>query len=141
MTTTRKQRELAREVIAALADLFPAAFFVFEQRRKPLKLGIDQDLAVAAADAITAEEIETALAYYTGNVGYLRCCVVGSARIGLDGETAGQVTADEAEHARELLATRRKRAARPATPKALTTAAPRDGLAALRAAWRRRIAS
>jgi ProP effector len=133
MSCSRKRADLARAVIALLTEQFPTAFAVFEGRRKPLKVGIDHDLVVALVGAVTAKEIAAALRHYCGNSAYLRACVEGAPRVGLDGQPAGQVSADEAAHARELLATRRKRAARP-----VATAAPRDGLAALRAAGRAR---
>jgi ProP effector len=141
MSCSRKQADLARAVIALLAEQFPAAFSVLERHRKPLKLGIRDDVLAAMAGAVTAEEVTAALRFYTGNVGYLRTSIEGAPRVGLDGQPAGQVSADEAAHARERLATRRKRAVRSAPPKAVTTVAPRDGLAALRAAGRRRAAS
>jgi hypothetical protein len=52
----------ANETIAALAARFPRAFFVYERRRRPLKIGIHLDLAVAAPD-IPAKAFEPSLSH------------------------------------------------------------------------------
>jgi ProP effector len=135
-TKSLRRAQLARDLIATLAEWFPAAFFVFEQRRRPLKLGIDHDVAVATAGAITVAEIKGALRYYTGNAGYLRACRAGAARVDLNGNAAGAVTADEAAHARERLARRSQRA-----PSKRVVAVRRASLADLRAAGRARRAA
>jgi sRNA-binding protein len=54
---SQQQRELASNVIGVLAGLFPKCFFVFEQHRKPLKRGIDHDIAVTMGDAITIRKL------------------------------------------------------------------------------------
>jgi ProP effector len=134
-----RQRRLAGEIIATLAELYPQTFFVFEGRRRPLKRNIDHDLALATTDAITVDKIKAALRVYAGNGAYLRACREGALRIGLDGKPAGIVTAEEAAYAREKLAARKPYP--PKTPYAVTPAAPKprgDGLAAMRAAWRAR---
>jgi ProP effector len=89
--------------IAVLAQLWPRTFMVYERRRHPLKLNIDHDIAVAAAGAITLDELKAALCFYCGNMGYLYACKEGADRIGLDGEPAGNVTASEAAHAARIL--------------------------------------
>ena len=130
-----------------LAEWYPLAFAVYEQRRKPLKLGIDHDLAIATAGAITLKELKIALGFYVGNVGYLKACVEGAARIDLQGAAVGTVTPDEAEHARQRLkerwASRKAKAKtqRPTIPApSQSAAAPikRASLADLRAAARAR---
>src|SRR6266536_3592728 len=63
-----------KDLIARLAALYPAAFFLVGADRKPLKL---------------------ALALYTGSLGYLGNMREGVPRIGLDGQPAGAVTAEE----------------------------------------------
>ena len=62
----------------------------------------------ALAGAATAQELGFALKIYTSNSGYLRACKEGTPRIGLDGEAAGQVTADEAANAKQRLAQQRQ---------------------------------
>jgi ProP effector len=94
----------SRELIAALADLFPGAFSVYQHRRRPLKVGIDRDLAAALSDAMNDTELRLALGSYCRNIGYLQACREGAERVGLDGKRVGQVTASEAAHAKEQLA-------------------------------------
>ena len=49
------------EVIALLVARFPNTFAMFQERRKPLKLGIHHDLAAALGEV---EHLNAALAYY-----------------------------------------------------------------------------
>jgi ProP effector len=101
--------ENAQSTIAVLADLFPKCFAVFEQRRKPLKLGIHHDIMAALNGAITPRECANAMRRYCGNVGYLAACVEGALRIGLNGEAAGTVSSDEADNAKQRLEQQRAR--------------------------------
>src|SRR6266516_1165816 len=82
-----------KDLIARLAALYPAAFFLVGADRKPLKLGVHRDLA--AARALSCRERNLALALYTGSLGYLGNMREGVPRIGLDGQPAGAVTAEE----------------------------------------------
>jgi ProP effector len=113
----RKQRlKQAHDIIAALSEFFPAAFTVYERRRPPLKVGIREDIAASLAGAITLAELRLALSHYCHALGYLLACKEGAPRIGLNGQVAGVVTADEAAHAQALVADLRcKRTARVAS--------------------------
>jgi ProP effector len=92
-----RRRNLAADAaIALLAETWPACFSVYEGRRKPLKLGIHQDVLAALEGAITPKELKNALRHYTGNRCYLRRSIAGAARIDLDGNPAGTITAEEA---------------------------------------------
>jgi sRNA-binding protein len=103
----------AHDTIVALADLFPACFVVFQGSRKPLKLGIREDLIATMAGAITAKEASLALAIYCGNRCYLKaCCKAGAARIDLSGNVVGSVSAEEAANAKQRLAQQRAKQAR-----------------------------
>jgi hypothetical protein len=62
-----------------LAERWPRAFAVYQYRRRPLKIGIDNDIA-AAAGAITTDELKAALRFYCGNIGYLLACREGAER-------------------------------------------------------------
>ena len=92
------------EIIELLAERWPLAFAVYEQRRQPLQLQIRDQILAALGDAVTLGELSAALGYYTGNYVYLKRTQVGTPRIGLDGQPAGNVTEDEAAHAAEVLA-------------------------------------
>ena len=94
--------DLRKATIARLAQLYPACFYVARQERRPLKIGIRRDLA-ALDLGVDRRELDSALAWYVNGIGYLQSLRVGADRVGLDGATAGVVSADEA-HAREKLA-------------------------------------
>jgi sRNA-binding protein len=129
--------------LALLAEKWPACFQIFEQRRRPLKVGIHLDIMAALGDAVTSAEVKSALRLYTGNVGYLLACREGVERVALNGEPAGTVAAAEAAYAAKIVARRRhKSAAKPIAAKPITTAPPRLGLADLkRAAIERKAAA
>jgi ProP effector len=94
-----------REIIATLAEHFPACFAVGPYKQ-PLKVGIRDE--VQAALAISEKEATFALRVYTNNARYLLACTEGAPRVGLGGEVAGHVTAEEAENAKQRLAQRAK---------------------------------
>jgi ProP effector len=97
----------AHDTIVALAELFRACFSVFQGRRKPLKIGIRDDVMAALNGAISEKEAGFALKIYTSNSAYLRACKQGAPRIGLNGGVCGHVTAEEADNARQRLAAQR----------------------------------
>jgi ProP effector len=105
----------ARNTIATLAELFPACFFL-GRYRKPLKVGIHDEVLAALAGSgrrsalagATAKQVGLALKIYASNGGYLRCIREGAERVGLGGEVTGHVTAEEAENAKQRLAQRAK---------------------------------
>lgn len=93
-------------VIARLADAYPQAFAVYEKRRRPLKLGVRENLVTAGMDL---QEIRLALSVYCRSYGYLRNMRAGATRVALNGEPAGIVTTEEAARSAEEL---RKRGAK-----------------------------
>lgn len=121
MTTVRHPRltpaqgQRADQIIAALARLWPFCFSVFEQRRKPLKIGIRNDLVaqlqpMIAKGRISEQDIANALFRYTSNPCYRwTCSKPGIARIDLDGRPDGVVEQKHADNAQRLLAARRRR--------------------------------
>jgi len=112
---TSKENPEVNSAIDLLAELFPKTFSRFEQRRRPLKVGIRADLLAALDGAITPVELAHALTCYTANLWYLDSLRAGAVRVGLDGEPAGIVTPEEAAQATEtyarLLARRARRRA------------------------------
>src|SRR5215467_4944494 len=103
MSNRRRAATLA--AVTALIEMFPAAFT--STARKPLKLGIRDDLI---ARGIAAEVATKVLAAYCTSTGYLNATKAGAARIDLDGNEVGAVTAEEAEHAAQKLAVAAERA-------------------------------
>ena len=74
----------------AVARLWPAAFFVHECQRLPLKIAIDRDLIALCKPAIergrvTVADIKSALRFYVTATGYLGACHEGAARVHLAG--------------------------------------------------------
>src|SRR5262245_20561799 len=129
------RREAVAAAIMLLAELFPRCFSIFEGRRCPLKLGIHLDLLTALDGAIMLAELHNALGAYCSNPVYLSALRKGVSRLDLNGEPAGTVTADEAAHAREMLARiRAKRKNRAAAVKAQAPPPKRLSLADLKAA-------
>ena len=86
----------ATALIAELAEKFPAAFQIDENRRRPLRIGIGGDL-------MDDNQIAAALTAYATSPGYLRACQPGAIRINLDGLPAGEVTEPQANFARRQL--------------------------------------
>jgi ProP effector len=117
----------ADATIAELVAAFPATFTLDADQVRPLKNGVREELYDAAAH-ISHRRISAALARYCRSPPYLKAVKEGVARIGLDGQPAGQVTETEAEAARKQLAALGKRnkaakekekaAAKPAAPPA-----------------------
>jgi sRNA-binding protein len=107
-----------------LADWWPLTFAVYAPQRKPLKIGIHQDILAAAEGAIADHEVSLALRHYCNGSFYLHACVEGADRLDLDGNVAGTVTADEAAHAADKLA---QYQARQPKPRSRTARQPRSG--------------
>jgi ProP effector len=122
-------------LIELLAERFPKSFFIYEVRRRPLKVGIFQDLL--ATRILGEDELHAALRFYCNNKVYRSRLVVGAVRIDLVGNPAGVVT-------HEQVLSRRPKPKQP-TPAikspeakspgaAVSTAPKRHSLADLRAA-------
>jgi ProP effector len=152
MASPRKceQRANAEALLVLLAKKWPRCFLLYEQRRRPLKVGIAADVLAALNGAVTPQELGAALRAYTGNRSYRWALQAGAPRVDLDGEPAGVVTVEEQEHARRRIlaaALKRQRRAAPPPVKAKAEAQkaetpPRTSLEGLRAAaLRRRAAS
>lgn len=108
----RKMR--VREI---LCERFPHCFAPKGGHKRPLKIGIANDILMALPD-LSPADITAGLADYTWGPTYCRQCVVGAARIDLDGKPCGQVTEKEAAHmaARlQMFDRQKRRAAAPAT--------------------------
>jgi sRNA-binding protein len=135
-------RRDAEAAIDLLAETFPRAFFRDAARRQPLKVGVHVELLSKLDGALTPLELRLAMYFYTGHLGYLRACTAGVARIDLDGNAAGSVSALEAAHARARLQAikarlKARREQQPQPNGAVGTnlkTGKRDGLAELRAA-------
>ena len=101
MTLTTQDMNAA---LARLAEAFPQTFVLEKYRpHRPLKVGIAVDIP-ARCPALTRRELGAALSAYAQRVMYLQGLVAGAARVDLDGNPAGEVTARDAEYAAAKLA-------------------------------------
>lgn len=95
-----------KEAIAYLAEKFPLCFFA-EGTVKPLKIGLFQDLvdALVGDEKLSKTQLRHVLRAYTSNWRYLHACSeVGAVRVDLAGNPAGEIDAQQAEHAAQTLA-------------------------------------
>ena len=94
-TKTNGHDKNIQAVLELLAETWPATFSIYENRRRPLKIGIHHEILAALDGAVSAAELSLALRYYVSNKVYKSRLAVGAARIGLDGNPAGVVTPEE----------------------------------------------
>jgi hypothetical protein len=94
----QERRKRAIAIIAILAERYPRAFAVYEARRRPLKIGIYNDI-----EGFDGRDLELAMMIYTKSFGYLTQMRVGVDRIDLDGRRAGSVTEEDAADAQRLV--------------------------------------
>jgi len=101
MTTTKQDID---DTLARLVEAFPQTFVLEKyQPHRPLKVGIAADLT-ARCPAIERRALNAVLRSYAQRVMYLKAMVEGAARVDLDGNPAGEVTARDAEYAAAKLA-------------------------------------
>jgi ProP effector len=83
-----------KAAIGTLCKAFPM-LFVAERwmPHKPLKIGVHND--IIAAGILHPHEIRAAIGYYRGRLQYQRALAAGGPRYDLDGNVAGEVTADQ----------------------------------------------
>jgi len=88
----------------ALKTLFPA---LFDGPAKPLKLRIQADIQERAPGQFTKQLLSAVLRRYTGGTAYLIALTKASHRFDLDGQPAGELSAEHREAAATELARRR----------------------------------
>jgi ProP effector len=107
--STTKQKpawlEHAQYGIELLKAYFPLCFKEIKDIQ-PLKIGIKQDLVkrLAILDGIVLGDkacMVSSLAYYVSSPAYHKSATEGATRIDLDGNAAGQVSAEEARYSTE----------------------------------------
>jgi len=97
------------EGVNQLATLYPLCFFREHELRRPLKIGIREDI-VAQHPELQPSVIVSALQNYTRCVPYWSTLKAGAARIDLDGNVAGQVTLEDEQAAKVKIAKAERRA-------------------------------
>ncbi|WP_207063901.1 ProQ/FINO family protein [Motiliproteus sp. SC1-56] len=94
-----KNRAANQAAISQISELYPRTFD--REAVKPLKIGIQDDLV--ADGKLPQGKIKRALASYVRSPLYYKALQAGAVRIDLNGEAAGEVTEEQAEHARAML--------------------------------------
>jgi ProP effector len=142
------QRQVA--IIEQLAERWPQCFVVLQARRRPLKVGIYDDIVAqleVALPGVTPDELRRAIGHYVHNPVYRSKLTIGAERIDLDGNAVGAVTEEQAKQSRVQRAQmtaahkRKLQTQKAQQPIAAPPPPPRpagDGLAQLREAARRR---
>jgi ProP effector len=97
-------RNAIRAVISLLAEKWPCCFSITESGRRPLKLGIRDDVLAALDGAIPAGKLSAALRWYVSSPEYQRRLLHGAWRVDLNGRPAGTVSQGDEAHARAQLA-------------------------------------
>ena len=97
--TRAKNRAANQAALVQLCETYPEVFS--RENVRPLKVGIQEDLI--ADEKLARNRIKRALASYVRSPQYLRSLQSGADRIGLDGVATGQVSEEEAAHARDKL--------------------------------------
>ena len=96
------------QVRTALCIAFPKTFAAKGGVKKPLKIGIRQDLMSVAREqfpGLSRRLIDACIRDYCGGHNYLKALRKGASRIDLNGAFSGFVTADEQNHADQALRT------------------------------------
>jgi ProP effector len=129
--------------IEVLAELFPVFVADWRQPHLPLKLGIHQNLIDRGV--LPPDQCRTVFRVYAGRRQYQKAVAAGGLRYDLDGNPAGEVTAEHQEFAKEKLVKikarmkARGKAKASAPPKLDPVQVPRRlGLADLKAAAKAR---
>lgn len=99
----QRNRRTREEWLPLLVERYPAAFFADARERKPLKIGIHKDVLADEANTLANYQLTSALRWYTGAYGYQLSLKKGAARIDLNGEPAGEVTAEDEAAAAEKI--------------------------------------
>lgn len=95
----------ARQLLKELQEKFP----VFRDCQ-PLAIGIDKQLMTRLA-GIERKTLRVALGIHTHSLRYLKAIEKAEARVDLDGNAAGEITATHRSHASELVKERLKKQA------------------------------
>jgi ProP effector len=101
---SQEKRTSTKEIIAYLAEKFPACFSV-EGPAKPLKVGIFQELAEQLADdeTVSKTRLRQALRHYTSSWRYLKAVKAGAYRVDISGENVAEIDQEQADYAAKTL--------------------------------------
>lgn len=92
---SNKYRKSARLIRAVLVSHFPNCFCPKRTKKRPLKIGIFEDI-LAYFPEMEKGDLQAALADYTRGPSYQSMMIDGAQRLDLNGAIVGYVTAEEA---------------------------------------------
>ena len=84
------------QILELLCERFPGTFARNPAERQPLQRGIDRALVACLGGIVSRSALKRMLSIYTACPEYRATLIEGAARIDLDGNPAGAVTAREA---------------------------------------------
>ena len=87
------------QILDLLCERFPGTFARNPAERQPLQRGIDRALVARLGGIVSRSALKRMLSIYTACPEYRATLIEGTARIDLDGNPAGAVTAREAAYA------------------------------------------
>jgi ProP effector len=87
------------QILDLLYERFPKIFARDPAGQRPLKRGIDRELMARLGGTVSRSAIKRALGAYVASPEYRAKLIAGAARLDLDGNPAGAVTAGEAAYA------------------------------------------
>jgi ProP effector len=90
----------AEAAIELMCERWPKCFSLFQDPRRPLKIGIHKDIPDRL---IEPKVLRLAFRLYVNNPGYLNAMRLGAARVDLNGEVAGTVDENDAKSAQTRL--------------------------------------
>jgi len=96
-----------REVIAQLAEAWPAAFFRNAREVKPLAIGVLKQILANRPESLqglNSKAIRRGVKFYTSRIAYHRAMLTASHRVNLDGSQSDEITEDMREYAKQQLA-------------------------------------
>lgn len=95
----------ADDVINTLVDMFPLAFFPRTKQKKPLALGIQQQI-FSAETGLSRKAIRSGLFLYVNRTSYIKSVSDNAMRINLDGSEDAMVSLTHVIYSREELVKR-----------------------------------
>ena len=87
------------QILELLCERFPGTFARNPAERQPLQRGIDRALVACLGGIVSRSALKRMLSIYTACPEYRATLIEGAARIDLDGNPAGAVSAREAAYA------------------------------------------
>jgi len=101
---TEVKRLSTKEIIAYLAEKFPACFSI-DGPAKALKIGIFQDLSekLIEDETVSKTRLRQALRHYTSSWRYLKAVKLGTFRVDIDGNDSAEIDQEQADYASKTL--------------------------------------